>query len=72
VSRVRDEFRVHRLNETGLDVAAQLGEIFTEALDKIEAIVGPEGREMALVRTNLQHASFFAKRAMAQQSRFQQ
>lgn len=64
MSNVRTEFQVHILNEQGLSKARELGEAFTEALDKIEALV-PPGRERALVITKLQEASFFAKRGIA-------
>ncbi len=61
---MRDEFKVHRLNADGMAKAQMLGDIFSEALEKIEAII-PPGRERALVVTKLQEASFFAKRAVA-------
>jgi hypothetical protein len=61
---MRTEFQVHLLNEQGLAKAKALGEIFTEALNKIEALV-PAGRERALVLTKLQEAAFFAKRGIA-------
>ena len=35
---VRKEFQVHKLNEGGMTMAKQLGEVFSEALDKIESI----------------------------------
>jgi len=60
----RSEFQVHLLNETGLAKAKALGDVFSEALDKIEAIV-PPGRDRSLVITKLQEASFFAKRGIA-------
>lgn len=60
----RPEFSVHLLNETGICKAAALADIFSEALDKIEAIL-PPGRERALVITKLQEAAFFAKRGIA-------
>ncbi len=61
---MRQEFQVHVLNDQGLDKARQLGEVFSTALEGIEAII-PQGRERALVVTKLQEASFFAKRAIA-------
>lgn len=63
---VRKEFQVHKLNEGGMTMAKQLGEVFSEALDKIESIAGAYGREMSIVRTKLEEAIYFAKRAMAQ------
>ena len=54
---VRDEFKVHRLNDEGMKKAEGLAEDFSEFLDRIEQTCGKEGREMAIVRTKLQEAS---------------
>lgn len=62
---VRKEFQVHKVNEGGMSKAEQLAEVFSEALDKVEGIAGADGREMSIVRTKLEEASYFAKRAMA-------
>ena len=70
--QVRDEFRVHLLNPEGIEVAKELAVIFTSALNRIESLVGTDGREMSLVRTKLEEASFFAKKSMAVRPRFQQ
>lgn len=64
MNSMRTEFQVHILNEAGVVKATALGEIFSTALDQIEALV-PAGRERALVVTKLQEASFFAKRGIA-------
>ncbi len=56
---------VHRLNAAGLLVAGRLAEAFSDFLTKLESECGKEGRDMALVRTKLEEASFFAKRAIA-------
>lgn len=62
---------MHRLNETGLSKAEQIAEVFETALTALRAICvgsdlkGTGAREMALVTTKMQEASFFAKRAMA-------
>lgn len=61
----RSEFAVHLLNDQGKQKATQLGEAFTTLLEKVEELSGPGGREMAIVRTKLEEASFFAKKAMA-------
>lgn len=61
---MRDEFKVHQLNAQGLRKAANLGEVFSQALEAIELLV-PQGRERSIVVTKLQEASFFAKRAIA-------
>lgn len=66
---MRQEFQVHLLNDEGVEKAKELGEVFSDLLDKVETIVmqtpSQNGREMALVKTKLQEASFFAKRALA-------
>jgi len=67
---IRQEFNVHLLNAYGIAMAQQLAEIFSHALQDIEAIV-PAGRERALVVTKLQEAAFFAKRGMALQPEMQ-
>jgi hypothetical protein len=61
---MKQEFQVHRLNESGLRTAEAIGEAFSTCLEQIEQLV-PPGRERALVVTKLQEACFFAKRAIA-------
>jgi hypothetical protein len=58
-------FRAHKLNETGLANANLITNAFNELLDKITPLCLLSGRELALVRTKLEEASFFAKKAMA-------
>ena len=62
---MRPEFRVHLLNEHGVRTARELAGSFTSFLDYLEAMCGKDGREMSIVRTKLEEASFFAKKAMA-------
>lgn len=62
---VRNEFQVHRLTEEALRLAQSLAVQFTICLNSVEALVGHDGREMAIVRTKLQEAAFYAKRALA-------
>lgn len=67
------EFAVHMLNETGKDKARQIAEAFDTLLSTLTtpadpnnlAIICPPGRETALLRTKLEEACFFAKKAMA-------
>lgn len=61
---MRDLFKVHRLNEVGMARAFVIAEEFSKLLDVLEVNCA-EGRDMSLVRTKLQEASFFAKQAMA-------
>jgi hypothetical protein len=65
---IRHEFTVHRLTGEGMVKAAEIAEEFSKLLDRVEVLVpqaGDNARELALVRTKLQEACFFAKRAMA-------
>lgn len=62
---MRKEFQVHMLNEQGKIKAVDLANLFAHCLDEVEKICGEEGREMALVRTHMELASFYSKKAMA-------
>lgn len=64
---IRPEFNVHLLNEEGKVKANIIAFVFTDTLNRLEDedVCGSEGREMAIVRTKLQEAAFYAKRAMA-------
>lgn len=64
VSNIRPEFQVHMLNDAGKTKARALALIFSTALEQIEA-TGVTGRELALVKTKLEEASYFAKRGIA-------
>lgn len=57
-------FKVHRLNETGMERAARIATSFDALLTELEAVC-PDSREMSIVRTKLEEACFFAKKAMA-------
>lgn len=61
---MRDEFKTTILNETGVAATTAIANIMGEALEKLERIV-PKSREAALMVTNLQQASFWAKKAVA-------
>jgi hypothetical protein len=62
---VRAQFQTTLLNLDGITKAKNIAEQFDRFLDELELICGDGGREMALVRTNLETACFFAKKAMA-------
>lgn len=71
---VRPEFKYHELNESGQARVDRVAEVFSRALDDLEATVPScqdNARDMALVRTKLQEACFFAKRAVAIHPGFQ-
>lgn len=57
-------FTVHRLNERGLEKAQTIANGFDALVETLQ-LVCPDGREMSIVKTKLQEACFFAKRAMA-------
>lgn len=64
---IHKEFQVHMLTEEGKAKAKEIAEGFSDLLTKIDALV-PAGRELAIVKTKLEEACFFAKRGMAQQN----
>jgi hypothetical protein len=59
-------FEVHRLNEDGLKKANAIAESFDILLNDLK-LWCPAGREFSIVRTKLEEAAFFAKKAMAVQ-----
>jgi hypothetical protein len=58
-------FAYHKLNESGQTRAQEIAHAFTVLLTAIESLCPHESREMSIVRTKLEEASFFAKKAMA-------
>lgn len=68
----RPEFQVHPLNEDGINKAKILARDFSTFLNEIISIVGAEhNREMSIVKTKLEEASFFAKKALANRTKYQ-
>ena len=65
MSVIREEFQVHMLNDDGKAKARALAEAFSGLLTELESIVPAPCREMSLVKTHLETASYYAKRAMA-------
>jgi hypothetical protein len=59
-------FQVHMLNDDGKTKAADIAAAFDRLLDDLDNWC-PAGREMSIVRTKLEEAAFFAKKAMANQ-----
>lgn len=64
-------FQVHMLNDSGKDKARIIAIQFDNLLRDL-SLVCPAGREMSIVRTKLEEAAFFAKKAMANQPENQQ
>ena len=75
---MRPGFATFMLNEEGKAKAARIGAAFDALLDALEATSGggPDfrgggERELALVRTKLEEACFYAKKSVAIQPRHQ-
>lgn len=64
------EFEVHMLNESGKAASRMIASVFDELLNALETVNPEPSREMSLVRTKLEEACFFAKKAMAVQARY--
>ncbi len=65
-----DLFTVHILNDAGIARALELAtrfELLCEWLDGVAVA----GRELAIAKTHLETASFFAKKAIAVRSEYQ-
>ncbi len=58
------EFKVHILNEVGIERACAVAVDFDVLLEQLKDYV-PEGREFSIVKTKLEEACFFAKKAIA-------
>ena len=61
---MHESFKVHMLNDRGKEKARRIAEGFDELLTDLQQVC-PEGRSLSIVRTKLEEACFFAKRAMA-------
>ena len=64
-------FQVHMLNNEGKQRAGDIAFLFDTLLQQLTPFC-PAGREMSIVRTKLEEAAFFAKKAMASQPENQQ
>jgi len=58
------EFTVHMLNTAGKEKAGHIASVFDRCLSELLEVC-PAGRELSIVRTKLEEAAFFAKKAMA-------
>lgn len=61
---VNKEFEVHILNDEGIEKAKALAGDFDGLLCTLIALL-PAGRELSIVKTKLEEACFFAKKAIA-------
>ena len=57
-------FQSHRLNDDGMKKADLIAEVFDDCLINLRPVC-PESREFSIVKTKLEEACFFAKKAMA-------
>lgn len=62
---VRKEFRVHLLNEGGIKIATEMAQKFSDLSDWVESVseASPEFKKFL---DQLELASFYAKKSMAQ------
>lgn len=58
-------FKFHKLNAQGIEKAKTIQSLFELQLTALERVITLDGREMSIVRTKLEEACFFAKKAMA-------
>jgi len=65
------EFTFHKLTNEGMAQAKAIADLFDSLLDQLKHYC-PEGREFSLVKTKLEEACFFAKKAMANVSENQE
>ena len=61
---INPEFTVHLLNDDGISKAKQLATEFNNILEYLKTVC-PQGREFSIVKTKLEEACFFAKKAVA-------
>ena len=58
-------FQVHMLNDEGKKKATEIAEAFDHCLVKLMEVCPTDNREFSIVKTKLEEACFFAKKAMA-------
>lgn len=64
-------FKSHVLNDEGMEKAKEIGAKFDSLLKDLQAVLTHDGRELSLVKTKLEEACFYAKKALAKQSAYQ-
>lgn len=66
------EFEVHLLNSEGIKRAKRIATLFDDFLTQLELINPFSTREMEIVRTKLEEASFFSKKDLANDPEYQE
>ena len=64
---IRSEFDVHMYNDEEVIKAKAIAIAMSGCLDQIELVCGKDGRDLAIVRTKMQEASYFARRAISKE-----
>jgi hypothetical protein len=59
------EFEIHLLNDAGLANASDIRDGFDDLLNRLQLIIPIHGREYSIMKTKLEEACFFAKKALA-------
>lgn len=62
---MNEAFEAHKLNGDGVKKVDKVRALFDDFLSNLEIECGSDGREMAIVRTKLEEASFFANKAIS-------
>lgn len=65
MNQIRDEFRSYQVDSVGFEEIGRVRIEFETFLGYLEDVCGKDGREMAIVRTKLEEASFFAIKSLS-------
>ncbi|MCK4945542.1 MAG: hypothetical protein KAS59_04700 [Alphaproteobacteria bacterium] len=65
IPKMNREFEVHILNDEGIAKARTIALCFDGVLNRLKDLCPEKTREFAIVKTKLEEACFFAKKAMA-------
>lgn len=69
---MRKEFKFHKLNEDGQAKANSLAAVYNGLCDSVVDIVKQSSPELTIAIRKLEESCFYAKKAMAEQERFQE
>lgn len=68
--KICDEFKVHILNEEGIIIVKKIAELYNQLLIELRERILP-CREFSIVKTKLEEACFFSKKAAAGMTHYQ-